>query len=79
MGLEKAWEAHNKHSKQLQEEETKIIADGSAATKNFLKNSTEGKKSALQEDYNNTHQSSECTDYRLQKSKAGRFRLNKNG
>ena len=54
MGLEKAWEAHNKHSKQLQEEETKIIADGSAATKNFLKNSTEGKKSALQEDYNNT-------------------------
>ena len=54
MGLEKAWEAHNKHSKQLQEEETKIIADGSAATKNFLKNSTEGKKFALQEDYNNT-------------------------
>ena len=54
MGLEKTWEAHNKHSKQLQEEETKIIADGSAATKNFLKNSTEGKKSALQEDYNNT-------------------------
>lgn len=54
MGLEKAWEAHNKHSKQLQEEETKIIADGSAATKNFLKNSTEGKKAALQEDYNNT-------------------------
>lgn len=54
MGLEKAWEAHNKHSKQLQEEETKIIADSSAATKNFLKNSTEGKKSALQEDYNNT-------------------------
>ena len=54
MGLEKAWEAHNKHSKQLQEEETKIIADGSAATKNYLKNSTEGKKSALQEDYNNT-------------------------
>ncbi len=54
MGLEKAWEVHNKHSKQLQEEETKIIADGSAATKNFLKNSTEGKKSALQEDYNNT-------------------------
>ena len=54
MGLEKAWEAHNKHSKQLQEEETKIIADGSAATKNFLKNSTEGKKSALQDDYNNT-------------------------
>ena len=54
MGLEIGWEAHNKHSKQLQEEETKIIADGSAATKNFLKNSTEGKKSALQEDYNNT-------------------------
>ena len=54
MGLEKAWEAHNKYSKQLQEEETKIIADGSAATKKFLKNSTEGKESALQEDYNNT-------------------------
>ena len=43
MGLEKTWEAHNKDSEQLQEEETKIIADGSAATKNFLKNSTEGK------------------------------------
>jgi len=77
MGLEKAWEAHNKHSKQLQEEETKIIADGSAATKNFLKNSTEGKKSALQEDYNNTLK---ALNAQITKSKGRTFPvLNKNG
>ena len=37
MGLEKAWEAHNKHSKQLQEEETKIIADGRQRQRIFLR------------------------------------------
>ena len=54
IGLEKAWEAHNKISLQLQEEETKIISDGSAAVKEYLKNTLESKRAALKEDYHNT-------------------------
>lgn len=52
--LEKEWEAHNKHYQQLQDEETKILADGSSAVTNYLRNTIEEKKAALDEEYKNT-------------------------
>mgnify|MGYP005805612677 FL=1 len=51
---EHAWEAHNKYVNQLQDEETKILADGSSAVTNYLRNTIEGKKAALDEEYKNT-------------------------